>query len=181
MKTATRRIIVLFVFGFFLGMGTTQAAFADGGVTNWQTFTNGNYIYDLAIDGNTLWAATEGGVVKWDMTAGTYVKYTNLDGLGNIRVNTVAIDSAGNKWFGTHRGGVTKFDGTTWTTYTSSSSGLADDYVYDIAIDSTGIIWFATSFGVSKLNGSTWTTYTSTDGLVNNTVNAIAIDSAGNK
>ena len=37
--------------------------------------------------------------------------------------------------------GVSKFDGTTWTTYTTAD-GLADNYVTAIAIDAQGNKWF---------------------------------------
>jgi hypothetical protein len=37
--------------------------------------------------------------------------------------NYIAIDAQGNKWFATNAG-ISKFDGTTWMSYTSSNSGL---------------------------------------------------------
>jgi ligand-binding sensor domain-containing protein len=65
----------------------------------------------------------------------------------------IAIDASGNKWFGTWGGGVSKFDGTTWTTYNSSNSGLAYNSVQAIAIDASGNKWFGTTFsGVSKFH-----------------------------
>lgn len=70
----------------------------------------------------------------------------------------------------------------TWTTYTTSNSDLASDYVLSIAIDAGGNKWFGTNRGVNKFDGTTWTTYdTSNSGLVNRRVNAIAIDQQGNK
>jgi len=47
----------------------------------WTNYTNGNYVNDLAFEGNYLWAATEGGVVRWDVRDGSYRKYTRSDGL----------------------------------------------------------------------------------------------------
>ena len=41
------------------------------------------------------------------------------------------------EWFG-NSGGVSEYNGTNWTTYNTSNSGLASDYVFAIAIDSTG-------------------------------------------
>ncbi len=40
--------------------------------------------------------------------------------------------------------GVSKFDGTNWTTYTTAD-GLADNAVYAIAIDAQGNKWFGTT------------------------------------
>ena len=77
---------------------------------------------------------------------------------------------------------MSKFDGATWTTYTSANSGLADNIVISIAIDNAGNKWFGTiSKGVSKYDGTTWTAYTTTNGLADNRVKIIAVDSAGNK
>ena len=98
-------------------------------------------------------------------------------GLADDRVTAIAIDGTGHKWFGT-RGGVSEFDGETWTTYTSED-GLVRDYVNAIAIDEAGHKWFGTDGGVSKFDGQTWTTYTTKDGLVYDHVNAIASDGAG--
>ena len=64
-------------------------------------------------------------------------------------VSAIAIDSEGNKWFGTGRG-VSKFDVTTWTTYTTED-GLASNYVEAIAIDQEGNKWFGTDGGLSML------------------------------
>ena len=52
--------------------------------------------------------------------------------------------------------GVSKFDGTTWTTYTTAD-GLVDNNVTAIAIDAQGNKWFGTYNGVSKLLAETTT------------------------
>ena len=49
----------------------------------WTIYTNGNHVYDLAIEGDYLWAATDGGVVRWDVRDGAYIKYTGSDGLAD--------------------------------------------------------------------------------------------------
>jgi ligand-binding sensor domain-containing protein len=102
-------------------------------------------------------------------------------------VSSIAIDAEGNKWFGTWEG-VSKFDGTTWTTY-DTLDGLACNNVLAIAIDAeankkTALVnkWFGTyGGGVSKFDGTNWTTYNSSNGLLCDLVHAIAIDVQGNK
>jgi len=145
----------------------------------WRNYTNGNEVNDLAVEGDYVWAATTGGVVRWNRNDGSYVKYTTADGLADNRVEAIVIDGEGHKWFGTS-GGVCQFDGATWTTYTTAS-GLASNSVHAIAIDEEGHKWFGTSGGVSEFDGATWTTYTGADGLADNDVNAIAIDGEGHK
>jgi len=82
-------------------------------------------------------------------------------------------------WFGTPLG-VSEFDGSTWTTYTTAD-GLAYNWVYAIAVDGVDHLWFGThNGGVSEYDGSTWTTYTTyNSGLPDNRVLAIAVDGAG--
>ncbi len=95
----------------------------------------------------------------------------------NKRVNAIAIDLEGNKWFGT-RGGLSKFDGTNWTTYNSDPPLK---YISAIAIDQEGNIWVGTclldeyGYGVSKFDGENWTIWM--DGKC---ITAIAVDNSGN-
>ena len=145
---------------------------ADG---EWTAYTNGNEINGLAVEGDHVWAATQGGVVRWDRTDGSHVKYTTLDGLADNLVYAVAIDDAGHKWFGTYSG-VSEYDGSTWTSYTIAD-GLAENTVLSVAIDNDGHKWFGTgSGGVSEYDGMGWTTYSTSDGLATNSVSAIAVD-----
>jgi ligand-binding sensor domain-containing protein len=62
----------------------------------------------------------------------------------------IAVDGEGAIWFGTD-GGVSRFDGQTWTTYTEED-GLAFSDVNVIAVDGEGALWFGTNGGgVSRL------------------------------
>lgn len=81
---------------------------------------------------------------------------------------------------GTTSSGVSKFDGTIWTAYTTAD-GLAGNYVTAIVIDSLGNIWFSTFGGVTVFDGTTWITYTTADEWGDNYLFPLAIDSADNK
>jgi ligand-binding sensor domain-containing protein len=94
------------------------------------------------------------------------------------KIYCTGADSKGNKWFGTSRG-LTMFDGTTWTTYTTAD-GLIYNVVSNITIDEEDNVWVGTKEGVSKFDGFFWTNYTTANGLVANDVKAIAIDVEGN-
>lgn len=55
-------------------------------------YTNGNEVYDLALSGNILWAATGGGVTAWDLISMREIaKYTTLDGLLANDTGAVAV------------------------------------------------------------------------------------------
>ena len=102
----------------------------------------------------------------------------------NDGINAIAIDAAGNEWFGTSPAGVSKFNGSTWSAYTTAN-GLASNNIWGIAVDKQDNKWFATgdpiAGGVTKYDGSTWTTYRTANGLARDYVQAVAVDRQGNK
>jgi len=102
---------------------------------------------------------------------------TNSGFKGN-RVQGIAIDSQGSKWFGTQTAGVNVFDGSAWVNYTTDA-GLANDNVYVVTIDSDGNKWLGTNGGVSLFDGSSWASYTAPT-IAHNKVNSVAIDSEKN-
>jgi ligand-binding sensor domain-containing protein len=61
---------------------------------------------------------------------------------------------------------------------------LPSDKIYSMLIAPNGLKWFGTDLGVSRHIGSNtlekWTTFTTKEGLINNFVQAIAIDNKGN-
>ncbi|KAF0132072.1 MAG: guanylate cyclase [Bacteroidetes bacterium] len=88
-------------------------------------------------------------------------------------------DNAGNLWFGTSGNGVSRFDGKSFTNYTSAN-GLAHNLINSITEDSKGNIWFSTYGGVSKYDGVLFQNFTTAHGLPNNNVNQLLEDVQGN-
>jgi len=97
-------------------------------------------------------------------------------------VDAITIDKQNNIWIATFFG-LVKFDGTNWTVYNSSNSGLPGDIVHCIAIDDAGNKWIGLwGDGLVKFDGNNWTVYTTKNsGLPCNSVSTIAIDRNGNK
>lgn len=60
-------------------------------------------------------------------------------------------------WVGTWGGGVSRFDGKQWNSYTMAD-GLAGNIVYSVLQASDGSLWFGTNGGVSHFDGSNWQT-----------------------
>ena len=75
-------------------------------------------------------------------------------------------------WAGTWGGGVSHYDGKSWTNFTKKD-GLAGNIVYSVAQDSNGDFWFGTDGGLSHYDGKTWETITRAHGLLDNSVYAI--------
>jgi ligand-binding sensor domain-containing protein len=170
---------------------------------HWTTYATANSLADNSITtiasdpAGNIWFGTSGhGVSKFD--GANWTTYTTADGLADNSIIAIASDPAGNVWFGAplrcersscHYSGVSKFDGTNWVTH-FSDNGLACSWVNAIASDPAGDMWFGIKSefadgcysvgGVSKFDGLNWTYYTTADGLADDSVTAIASDSAGN-
>ena len=93
----------------------------------WTTW--GASRYALAEDGGSIWIGTTGSAVRWNIAQHSYRRYTAVDGLPHTAVLAVAVDAAGNRWFGGD-GGLSRLDpGEGWTHFTAANSGLNADYV----------------------------------------------------
>jgi ligand-binding sensor domain-containing protein len=140
-------------------------------------------ITSLAIDkSNFLWIGTgASGVNRFDVNDGWQEYDISNSGLVSNQILCIFVDNAGNIWFGTY-GGISKLDNdSVWSTYTTVNSGLVNNAARCFAEDRFGNIWIGTNEGVSRFDGiSGWITYDTNDGLKNNRVNAIAIDSSNN-
>ncbi len=129
---------------------------------DWKTFTNHKNVLDIEKEGNTLWIATSGGLLNWNLQTETYYKLTTEDGLISNHINEIAIDADGKKWLATSLG-VSVIDGANITSY-NSDNGLHRNDVVSVVVDSEGNKWFATKSkfghsGLSKLdNQGNWST-----------------------
>ena len=65
-------------------------------------------------------------------------------------------------WFGTYGGGVSRYDGTSFT----SQGGLVPYGVFSMFQDRDGQLWFGTVDGVTRYDGKDFTAFTTQDGLV---------------
>ena len=108
------------------------------------------------------------------------IQYLDLEqGMISSYVRSIIEDRNGNLWFSTEYGGVSKYDGKTFTHFTDKE-GLSHVHILSSLEDKTGNIWFGTyGGGVSKYDGKTFTHYTVREGLGNNAVNSILEDKAG--
>ncbi|MFQ6093491.1 MAG: two-component regulator propeller domain-containing protein [bacterium] len=160
-----------------------------GQVGTWRTFTNTNYIRDIGTEGDTLWLATTGGVVTFDVQSGSFVEtYTNVDGLAHVAVTSVTIDRKGHMWFGTDGGGLSKWKRSTdtWRTYTEFD-GVAlrvktlwqDGATFWVGTDE-GIAFFRWGWDWDERDSTyVWKeNYDSRNGLPNDFVTSFATDSS---
>jgi ligand-binding sensor domain-containing protein len=77
--------------------------------SDWTTYTSMNWVNDVLPVPDGFWAATEGGVYRYDLKDSTYRTYTNLNGLAGNTVLAIERDASGNLWFGTDGDGLSKW------------------------------------------------------------------------
>lgn len=106
-----------------------------------------------------------------------FTNYSTTDGLpDNYVCGGLAVDGNNNIWAGTAVG-LGKFDGTTWTSFTTAD-GLVNNLTTCVAVDTSGNIYIGTDNGVSVFDGgTTWDTLTTADGLISNGIYYIYVDS----
>jgi len=144
---------------------------------------NGANIFSMIIDSkDNKWISTSNGVIKYD---GKNWEKINVDRSYNIEgpIYTLKVDKKGHKWLFCDNS-ISEFDGTNLINYTPDNSGLINtSTVYIIAIDQDNTKWFGSDgYGLCKFDGTNWQTFnTQNSGLPDNTINALIVDSKGNK
>lgn len=109
------------------------------------------------------------GVVRFD--GHIWQNFTVADGLAHNRVFDMATDADGSVWVATS-GGVSRYDGVDWITYTSENGLGGDGKVYSILVAQDGKVWctHGEKIGVSVFDGKSWTYITKKEGLPLNRV-----------
>jgi len=109
----------------------------------------GNQMSSVSVDKqNTKWLCSSEMLSTFDNTNTKTI--ANIFMIGPI--NYLLCDADNNKWLCTSKGGVNKYNSSNQlTTFSTSTSGIANNCIYDIGIDSKSNKWFGTKGGVSEL------------------------------
>jgi ligand-binding sensor domain-containing protein len=155
--------------------------------STWTTWTQSDVgaplgtVNGIAVDSKArLWAATNSGAFMFDGARWTH--YTTQNTNGGLLSNTVrgiAIDAKNQVWFGTavanplgggNEGGASRFDGSTWTNWTASSTsgGLNTNNIHAMQFDKKGRLWAVVGAskalrklgGLAMFDGTRWQTLT---------------------
>jgi ligand-binding sensor domain-containing protein len=82
---------------------------------------------------------------------------------------SLVVDGQGIVWAGTWGGGLSRFDGKTWTHYTTAE-GLPGNHVFMLHIDAKKTLWVGTNNGLARLRDGKFTVLNTNDGLFANNV-----------
>lgn len=130
-----------------------------------------NYIWDISFDmQNTLWLATDIGLVKFNDTGCSLFSPPVSDKF----LTTVKYDTNDTVWCGTLSGKLLCFNGTDFTSIEVSNSPLKDNYNIYTGIDYDNTVWISTA-----KNTVTSKNFQFTRDMTSN-ITAICVDKDGN-
>ncbi|MEZ5015140.1 MAG: T9SS type A sorting domain-containing protein [Chitinophagales bacterium] len=119
----------------------------------WENYSNVTEVTDAwELDGH-VWTTCKGGVVDFDMAAGTKTVYAMGDaGLPSADIEQIAVEAAsGTIWVGTYDAGVVMWDGDNWNTWEYPTDFL----LYRMKIDGFGNLWLQTDGGLYQFDKTT--------------------------
>jgi ligand-binding sensor domain-containing protein len=109
-----------------------------------------DHIFFLEADGDSLWIATEGGLVLY--YNGAWQSWTERDGLPWRVIMGLAKDhKTGDLWLALFGEGIARFSGGFFQHFTQMNSGLINDVSYGIDIQGDNV-WVASTAGISRYN-----------------------------
>ncbi len=113
---------------------------------------------------------------------GFFISMQNINTPQGLALSSILAghkDKLGNLWFGTSGNGVSKYNGKSFTNF-SSAHGLIHNLVECVMEDRQGNIWFGTTGGISKYDGIAFENFTTEQGLTDNDIRSMFEDSKGN-
>ncbi|MCF8276240.1 MAG: hypothetical protein K9J17_05840 [Flavobacteriales bacterium] len=108
-----------------------------------------------------------------------FKKFSIEEGLPRSGVYCLLEDSRGFLWVGTEGGGLVRFDGREFVTFTNGN-GLSGNTVRSLFEDENGMLWIGTDGdGLCRYDGQNFKTFTQENGLSNDYVRCITQDGKG--
>jgi ligand-binding sensor domain-containing protein len=129
----------------------------------WENFTTAeglpdDRVYSVCVDGDRIWAGTDHGLALYQ--EGQWKVFTPADGLAHRAVLYVKLDPrTRDLWIAT-MGGLSRYSGGRFDTFTQLNSGLPNDVVYGVSVQGD-FVWVATAAGGARFNTRTaqWSLY----------------------
>ena len=103
---------------------------------------------------------------------GAWRTYDTLDGLAYNAVLDIYRHQDGIMWFATQGGGVSRYDGKEFVSFTTRD-GLPHNNVFAIHADQDGVLWFGTLGGIARYDGKELLNFAEKDELARGWITAI--------
>jgi len=113
----------------------------------------------IDLNGNTIWAATSGGVFSYDGSINSYKKLSKVDGLNGVSITAAAIDKYGKIWFGSSDGIIDVYDPQTNSFHTVLDIFNNTEKISKVINELRSVgdtIFVASDFGISLVNASNY-------------------------
>ena len=125
-----------------------------------NSFLPDSFIYDMIYTNDTLYVATDDGLyaIKDDKV----VKYAESEGLPELNIRALFMDSNDNLWVGTSDSGLAVLEkGSLKFKVFQTKDGISSDRIFGIQEDSSGKLWIGTiGGGVNIYDGKKFHHYT---------------------
>jgi|GEM_PF-1200979 len=172
----------LFSIVYFLLSITIFTKVCAQDTASWYNYTFSQRVLDVEVHDNTVWVATYGGLVKYDINSEkkTFFNRANSN-LPDNNIASIAFDRDSNIWIGSMFFGIGKFNGKWCTNYYESNSGLPSNQLNTkVTSDIDNNIWVGSMHSIAKYKNNIWKTWEIGNQTSSNfTINDILSDSRG--
>jgi len=149
----TKKIVfVTILFILFINTSFSQS------FNKWEVFTDMKNIRGIAVKGNKYFAATSGGLFFYEPASEKYTKFTNLNGLVNIDLTSIILDSQDKLWIGASDGSIVLMDlngniiKDIFDIKNSTETNKSINYFYQYGNN----MFVATGYGIQKIDVNTF-------------------------
>jgi ligand-binding sensor domain-containing protein len=138
-------VVILLLCWMFAPQG------AAAGIGTWKNYTSMRSVRAVASDGQTIWAATSGGLFRFDPADSSYKKLVNSDGLSSNNVTAIAADTSGIIWIGHQSGAIDVYDSKkdSWRYITDVSLSAKTNKIINGFTRAGDKIYIAAGFGIA--------------------------------
>ena len=145
-----KKLVFLTAFIFVCGN-----LFPQNSGSGWNIYTSLREVKGISLSGNSVWAASSGGLFSFDASLPSDIKkYTSLDGLGSNELTAVSTGSNGTVWAGAFNGAISVLNTTdrSWRQITDILNSTEPSKRINAFYEYNSLMFFATEFCIVKFN-----------------------------
>ncbi len=126
---------------------------------NWINYTNDRDVNALLKDADTMWVATDGGLIKYTISTGTRQEYNKANSnIPHNKVYDIKKNALGQLFIATARG-VAVFSGNQFTFINGPGAALSPYSATSLFFDNANNMWVGSANSTFMYNGTSWITH----------------------